>query len=439
MQSVLLLGQSNMAGRGDINTVDPIVDERIFMLRNNAWVTMSEPIHNDKLSAGVGLAASFAKAFVETFDCDLGLIPSAFGGTSLEDWQVGGYYYNRALEMALAAKESSEICAILWHQGESDQSNTTYAEELKIILDSFIRDLGLDETKIVIVTGELGEFRKSSRDNVHNGLMELNNYYEKYGIASASGLTALDVTTHFDAPSLRVFGYRYFDIFYSRVTGKNYVFDDNPASYRIEAELDETIVTSNNFDSLPTGDLSSGGAFSFALKSGTISIEELDLNSKYLSIKSGYDSANGYYTDTYCNIATKPESGKKIAIEAKFKLGEAHSSNVDIFKIIGASTISTLRVDGNGKLYNKVGGDSSVNESLAGTLDTLEWTTIKLVIDLENNTKEIYVSGTLVYTGALSVNELDSFSITSVRLVQFINKASKSGEILVDDYKCYYV
>ena len=84
MQSVLLLGQSNMAGRGELQYVEAIKDDRIFMMRDGAFVQMVEPIHDDKPTiAGACLGASFAKAFVETFDCEVGLIPGAFGGTSL--------------------------------------------------------------------------------------------------------------------------------------------------------------------------------------------------------------------------------------------------------------------------------------------------------------------------------------------------------------------
>ncbi|MBR2460722.1 MAG: sialate O-acetylesterase [Clostridia bacterium] len=233
-QAVLLLGQSNMAGRGDVTTVEPISDSRITMLRNGSWVPMQEPIHDDKPSlAGVCLAASFAKAFVEKFDCELGLIPGAFGGTSLEDWTVGGSYYNRALDMARAAQQDSEICAILWHQGESDQRNAQYAQQLRVILDCFIKDLGLDSGEIVIITGELGEFRSSSADTVNNALKSLSDKYANYAVASSAGLTAQDVDVHFDAASLRVFGYRYFAHFYKIKTGKTYTFNEDPQSYLI--------------------------------------------------------------------------------------------------------------------------------------------------------------------------------------------------------------
>ena len=229
MQSVILMGQSNMAGRGDLNTVDPISDDRIFMMKNDEWVKMKEPIHSDKASAGIGLAGSFAKAFVETFDCEVGLVPTAVGGTSLDDWAVGGELYKEAVRLTRLAMETSDVCAILWHQGESEQNSKTYASELKAILDSMLKALGIDESKIVIVTGELFGTRS---DAVHRGQLDmLAKYYTNYGVAESDGLTVFDETTHFDSQSLRVFGYRYFAIFYKCVTGGVYEFDDDPNSY----------------------------------------------------------------------------------------------------------------------------------------------------------------------------------------------------------------
>ena len=228
-QSVILLGQSNMAGRGDKYEVEPISDDRIFMMRDDVWVKMKEPIHTDKASAGIGLSASFAKAFVDTFDCEVGLVPAAVGGTSLADWGIGGELYNEAIRLIRIAMQTSDVCAILWHQGEADQNNRQYAEQLKVILDSMLRLLDIDESKIVIVTGELFGTRS---DAVHRAQLDkLGAYYTNYGVAESDGLTVFDETTHFDSPSLRVFGLRYFAVFYNLVTGETYEFDDDPLSY----------------------------------------------------------------------------------------------------------------------------------------------------------------------------------------------------------------
>ncbi|MBO7196341.1 MAG: hypothetical protein J6V80_03310 [Clostridia bacterium] len=237
-QSILLIGRSNMAGRGNLSHVEPISDDRILMQNESLeWVKMEEPIHYDKTAAGVGLAASFAKGFVDTFDCEVGLIPAAYGGTSLAQWKVGGTYYNRALEMARAAQEDSEICAILWHHGGS--GDTAYGEKLKAIINGFISDLGLDRDKIVIVTGETCySVEEEQRNMTHEQLRSLCDDFERYGVASAETLTMNSDNSHFDAASLRVFGYRYFDIFKTFVTGEHFEYVDDPEHYFIGEKRD---------------------------------------------------------------------------------------------------------------------------------------------------------------------------------------------------------
>ena len=84
MKSVLLIGQSNMAGRGYLYEVTPIYNENIFMLRNGRWQMMTEPIHFDRSVAGAGPAASFAQAWCSANkDKQIGLIPCAEGGTCI--------------------------------------------------------------------------------------------------------------------------------------------------------------------------------------------------------------------------------------------------------------------------------------------------------------------------------------------------------------------
>lgn len=78
IKSFLMLGQSNMAGRGFISEVTPIYNERIQMLRNGRWQMMTEPINYDRPVSGVSLAASFADAWCcENQEDRIGLIPCA--------------------------------------------------------------------------------------------------------------------------------------------------------------------------------------------------------------------------------------------------------------------------------------------------------------------------------------------------------------------------
>ena len=89
MKSVLMIGQSNMAGRGFINEVPMICNERIQMLRNGKWQMMTEPINYDRPISGVSLAGSFAAMWcMENKEEQIGLIPCAEGGSSIDDWSI---------------------------------------------------------------------------------------------------------------------------------------------------------------------------------------------------------------------------------------------------------------------------------------------------------------------------------------------------------------
>ena len=48
MKSFLMLGQSNMAGRGNFGEVEEINNPLCKMLRNGRWQYMSEPVNPDR-------------------------------------------------------------------------------------------------------------------------------------------------------------------------------------------------------------------------------------------------------------------------------------------------------------------------------------------------------------------------------------------------------
>ena len=82
---------------------------------------MTEPIHFDRAVAGVGPAASFAQAWCNANKNEqIGLIPCAEGGSSIDEWNKEGALFRHAVSEAKFAMGNSELIAILWHQGESD-------------------------------------------------------------------------------------------------------------------------------------------------------------------------------------------------------------------------------------------------------------------------------------------------------------------------------
>lgn len=67
----------------------------------------------------------------------VGFINLAVGGTSIDQWQPGGEFYQNLLD-ALSWSESIGLTAILWHQGESDHhlSEEAYASKLENLIVS---------------------------------------------------------------------------------------------------------------------------------------------------------------------------------------------------------------------------------------------------------------------------------------------------------------
>ena len=84
IRSFLLVGQSNMAGRGDLSKENALTAPDCFMLRMGRWQKMSEPINVDRAvtegscpRSGANLAASFAAQLQKETGAKIGLIPCA--------------------------------------------------------------------------------------------------------------------------------------------------------------------------------------------------------------------------------------------------------------------------------------------------------------------------------------------------------------------------
>ncbi len=224
---VLLIGQSNMAGRGLPGEVAPIENEPIEMLRDNQWQKASEPLHNDKETAGVGLSMSFAAEYLIAFpQAELGLVPSAVGGTPLSRWMPGCDLYENALANAHRALADGELKAILWHQGEADAQDSELAESYGQRLSTMVAALrtALDAPTVPFIAGGLGDFLADHATCIHYKIVNealQNLALPACGFASASGLEHLGDGIHFSSGALREFGRRYAGEFLRVSAAKN--------------------------------------------------------------------------------------------------------------------------------------------------------------------------------------------------------------------------
>lgn len=241
IHSFLLIGQSNMAGRGFKDEVEPIKNKELFVLRNGRWRQMYVPVNADRPFSGICLAESFADLYQKEKGVQVGLIPCADGGTSLDQWQVGSLLFDHACYQAELASRTSTIAGVLWHQGEGDCSKDRYPlYEAKFlpILDAFREKLGLHDVPFLL--GGLGDFLPNHTNqgvpnpdlpnyfHVNDALRHVATARERVGFVSAEGLTANPDNLHFNAKSLREFGVRYYHEFV-KLEDKNKVFAEKPS------------------------------------------------------------------------------------------------------------------------------------------------------------------------------------------------------------------
>ena len=156
----LLVGQSNMAGRGKVEDQDKKPHPRVLMFnKEQQWVPAVDPIHFDKTSAGVGLGKTFGMTLAEANpDITIGLIPCAVGGSPIDSWKPGVFYkaanahpWDDFQKRAKAALPAGTLKGILWHQGESDAnqqlpdrtlSGENYRRYLELLIRASQKEVG---------------------------------------------------------------------------------------------------------------------------------------------------------------------------------------------------------------------------------------------------------------------------------------------------------
>ena len=234
IHSILIIGQSNMGGRGFKDEVPPMINDKLYVLRNGRWRGIYVPVNPDRVTSGINLVESFADLYAKEHNVDVGIIPCADGGTCLDQWQVGGLLFDHACYMAELASRTSTIAAVLWHQGESDCSEDRYPlyeDKLTVILDAFRKKLDLYDVPFLL--GGLGDYLEfCERSDKFKNYIYVNEALERVAdknkmtaFVSAKGLGANPDNLHFSSKALREFGVRYYNEFV-KIEDKNKVFTE---------------------------------------------------------------------------------------------------------------------------------------------------------------------------------------------------------------------
>jgi type 1 glutamine amidotransferase len=187
----VLAGQSNMQGVGDLIDVTPPNPRVMLLGMDDKWEQAEEPLHwlvdspdpvhsgdlntradrsaheHKTRSKGAGLGLPFAVSLIESTGVPIGLIASAHGGTSMEQWspakkeQGGDSLYGSMLRQVKLA--GGKVRGVLWYQGESDAMGGGWKVFAKVFADfiaSVRSDFGQPELPFYYV--QIGRFANSS-------------------------------------------------------------------------------------------------------------------------------------------------------------------------------------------------------------------------------------------------------------------------------------
>jgi type 1 glutamine amidotransferase len=197
----VLAGQSNMQGVGDLIDVTPPNPRVMFLGMDDKWRQAEEPLHwlvdspdpvhsgdpntrtersaheHKTRTKGSGLGLPFAVSMVESTGVPIGLIASAHGGTSMEQWspakkeQGGHSLYGSMLRQVRLA--GGKVRGVLWYQGESDAMGGGWSVFPKVFSDfiAAVRsDFGQPELPFYYV--QIGRFVNGSDPKGWNAVQE---------------------------------------------------------------------------------------------------------------------------------------------------------------------------------------------------------------------------------------------------------------------------
>ena len=216
----VLMGQSNMAGRGEVTDYYASFGHpRVITLNQDGeWVAAKHPLHFDKPKvAGVGPGLTFGIAMAEADpDVVIGLVPCAVGGTPIAKWAPGAYDqnththpYDDAAMRIRKAMETGVVKGVIWHQGEGDSNPTSasvYLGKLEALIGR-VRAL-VGNPNLPVVVGQLARYREGYQ-LINQELVKLPGSVPYTAVVSSEGLWHRGDGTHFDSPSASEFGRRF--------------------------------------------------------------------------------------------------------------------------------------------------------------------------------------------------------------------------------------
>ena len=227
---VLLIGQSNMAGRAALETQDQTPLGGCLLWNGRAWERARPPLNRysthqkpgslQGLSPGPSFVAAYRAARP---DLVVGIASWARGGTTLQEWhpehrEPFDLYEEAVRQTHAALKTGGRLAAILWHQGEDDvarwqpgfsSEHATRVDAYPELFRAHVQRLReeFQQPDLPIVFGQLGQWRDDFRA-FNEMIVRQPEHLAHTACVSTEGLTNSD-PWHFDRRSQIELGRRY--------------------------------------------------------------------------------------------------------------------------------------------------------------------------------------------------------------------------------------
>lgn len=199
----LLLGQSNMAGRGNVAELDA----RMKTLPANTSFFLHGKIVQIAKQAKFGPEVSLAKELAKIYPGKkINLVKFAPGGSMMKDWLRGRPHHQTMSKLLNRVRKNHilDIKGVLWMHGERDTKTMSVANSYKRNLERFIQTLRQDFNKpnlpVVIAQISVPEaFRPAEIKRVKKAQQETARKLPGVKIFSTENLSKKSDQVHFDS------------------------------------------------------------------------------------------------------------------------------------------------------------------------------------------------------------------------------------------------
>lgn len=174
----LLIGQSNMAGRGQFepnDTADCV--DGVWLLDSNgnpvpavAPFNRYSSIRKDIKLQGYSPANNFSRLMHSRTGRPVLLVVNAKGGSAIGQWLPGSEhrFLDEAVRRTRQALGYGTLKGILWHQGETDVQHATpdYIQKFETMITALRDSLG--NVNVPVVIGQLGRWGWAPEEDIRN-------------------------------------------------------------------------------------------------------------------------------------------------------------------------------------------------------------------------------------------------------------------------------